>query len=187
MAPKRLSTEETAMRKLIFVAALGLAACTTSAGRVTTTTLTAADAATSLAVGEQIFVERGQARQASEGMDPVVPLTLRHADGRTLNFQQGNHTPHDLAAQRPDGPLAQLMGLMGGETPVLYNATRTGNRGAPFICGPEGPAAIGYYEADGAAMIVGLKQAISFETLPSGELNPIPYSPDQVCARLRFR
>ena len=173
------------MRKLIFVVALGLAACTTPA-RVTTT-LTAADAATSLAVGEQIFVERGEARQASEGMDPVVPLTLRHADGRTLNFQQGNHTAHDLAAQRPDGPLAQLMGLMGGETPVLYNATHSGNRGAPFICGPEGPAAIGYYEAGGAAMIVGLKQPIEFETLPSGELNPIPYSPDQVCARLRFR
>lgn len=175
------------MRKLVFMSALALSACVAPSGSVTTTMLTAADAATSLAVGEQIFVERGEARAAANGGDPVQPLTLRHADGRTLNFQEGNHAAQDLAAQAPDGPLAQLMGLMGGEQPVLYHATRSNNRGEPFICGPEGPAAIGYYEAEGAALIVGLKQPIEFETLPSGELNPIPYSPDQVCARLRFR
>jgi len=35
--------------------------------------------------------------------------------------------------------------------------------------------------------IVGLRQAIEFETLPNGQLSAIPFSPDQVCARLRFR
>lgn len=171
---------------LLFATALFLAACA-SPGPVTTTTLTASDAATSLAIGEQLFLDRAQVSRAQEGMDPVVPLTLRHADGRTLNFQQGNHSNSDLAAQAPNGPLAQIMGLMGDEAPLLYNATRTGNRGAPFICGAEGPAAIGLYEADGAALIVGLKQPIEFETLPNGETSAIPYSPDQVCARLRFR
>lgn len=171
---------------LLLTAALLMAACA-SPGPVTTTTLTASDAATSLAIGEQLFLDRAQVARAQEGMDPVVPLTLRHADGRTLNFQQGNHSNNDLAAQAPNGPLAQIMGLMGDEAPLLYNATRTGNRGAPFICGAEGPAAIGLYEADGAALIVGLKQPIEFETLPNGETSAIPYSPDQVCARLRFR
>lgn len=171
---------------LLVAAALLLTACA-STGPVATTTLSASDAATSLAVGEQLFVDRAPPSRAQEGTDPIVPLTLRHADGRTLNFQHGNHANTDLAAQAPNGPLAQIMGLMGGEAPLLYNATRTGNRGTPFICGAEGPAAIGFYEADGAALIVGLKQPIEFETLPNGETSAIPYSPDQVCARLRFR
>ncbi len=174
------------MRSYILIAMALLASACASSGPVTTTTLTASDAATSLAVGEHVFLDRAQVARAQEGMDPVVPLTLRHADGRTLNFQQGNHTNNDLAAQAPNGPLAQIMGLMGDEAPLLYNATPAGNRGAPFICGAEGPAAIGIHEADGAALIVALKQPIEFETLPNGELSAIPFSPDQVCARLRF-
>lgn len=175
------------MRKTFILAAAVLAASCASSPPVTTTTLSAADAATSLAVGEQVFLDRPQATRARDGMDPVVPLTLRHGDGRTLNFQQGNHSASDLAAQAPNGSLAQIMGLTDGEAPTLYNATRTGNRGTPFICGPEGPAAIGIHEADGGALIVGLKQPIEFETMPDGQLNAIPFSPDQVCARLRFR
>lgn len=172
---------------LILAAALLAAACTTPSQRVTTTELTSADAATSLAVGERLFLDRGETQRAPEGMDPVVPLTLRHADGRTLHFQQGNHTNNDLAAQAPGGPLAQIMGLFGEEQPTLYNATQQNNRGAPFMCGPEGPAAIGLYEANGQAQIVGLKQPIEFETFPNGTTTAVPYSPDQVCARLRFR
>jgi hypothetical protein len=32
-----------------------------------------------------------------------------------------------------------------------------------------------------------LRQAIQVETRPDGQLEALPYSPDQVCARLRFR
>jgi hypothetical protein len=121
-------------------------------------------------------------------MDPIINLTLRHADGRSLEFQQGNHTNQDLVAQSPGGPLAQIMGLSGDEVPVLYHATQTQGAGAPFFCGPEGPAAIGVHRsADGATLIVGLRQEIQFETRPDGEMEAVPYSPDQVCARLRFR
>jgi hypothetical protein len=176
------------MRRIFAIAAIALAAaaCETPQS-VTTTTLTSADAATSLAVGAQVFLDRPQPRQASEGMDPGVPLILRHADGRTLNFQQGNHTNDDLAAQAPGGPLAQVMGLFGEEAPQLYHATRQGNRGAPFICGTEGPNAIGVYEANGQTQIVGLRQPFQFETMANGEVSAVPYSPDQVCARLSFR
>jgi len=176
------------MRKLIFAAALGLAACTTPA-QVTTTTLIAADAATSLAVGERI-TQLVSTQAAAEGMDPVVSLTLRHADGRTLAFQQGNHTNNDLAASAPGGPLAQIMGIPGEEATTLYHAVSgdsRANEGA-FFCGPAGPTAIGAYTApDGQLWIVGLRQEIQFETRPDGVTEAVPYSPDQVCARLRFR
>jgi hypothetical protein len=124
---------------------------------------------------------------AAEGMDPVVNLTLRHADGRTLRFQEGNHTEHDLMAQRPGGPLAQIMGLA-GEATTLYHATSGEGAEGAFFCGPQGPAAIGVHESvDGAVQIVGLRQEIQFETRPDGQTEALPYSPDQVCARLRFR
>ncbi len=176
------------MRKFVAFSALVLAACVSPSAIVSqgTTTLIAADAATQLAVGERI-VEDTSTQAASEGVDPIINLTLRHADGRHLSFQQGNHTAHDLLAQQPGGPLAQIMGLTGEEAPTLYNATR-GESDAVFFCGPEGPALIGLYVApDGALQIVGLKQPIQFETRPDGLIEAIPYSPDQVCARLRFR
>lgn len=177
------------MRKLIFGAALALAACSTPVP-VTTTTLVAADAATSLAVGERISHLTSTQAPAVEGADPVVSLMLRHADGRTLAFQQGNHTNNDLAASAPGGPLAQIMGLPGEAATTLYHAV-SGESGAnegAFFCGPAGPAAIGTYQApDGQLWIVGLRQAIQFETRPDGQLEAVPYSPDQVCARLRFR
>jgi hypothetical protein len=172
------------MRRLSFAVLFGLAACTTPAA-VTTRTLVSADAATALAVGERV-TEETSAQPASAGDDPVVNLALRHADGRRLAFQQGNHAAHDLIAQRPGGPLAQIMGLPGEEAPVLYRLTG-GGEGA-FFCGPQGPAAIGVYEAaDGGLLIVGLRQEIQFETRADGVTEAIPYSPDQVCARLRFR
>jgi hypothetical protein len=178
------------MRKLVFASALVLAACTTPPAAITTRTLAAADAATSLAVGERITEVVSTQAPAVEGADPVVSLTLRHADGRTLAFQQGNHTNNDLAASAPGGPLSQIMGLPGEEATTLYHAT-SGERGAnegAFFCGSAGPAAIGTYQAaDGQLWIVGLRQEIQFETNPDGQLEAVPYSPDQVCARLRFR
>lgn len=177
------------MRTLIFASALALAACSTPPVPVTTRTLVAADAATSLAVGERI-TEESTTLSAAEGMDPVVNLALRHNDGRRLAFQQGNHTPHDVMAQSAGGPLAQIMGLPGDQAPTLYHAA-SGEAGASegaFFCGPQGPAAIGVYEApDGTIHVTGLRQEIQFDTRPDGVTEAIPYSPDQVCARLRFR
>jgi hypothetical protein len=174
------------MRRSILFSGLMLAACTTVAP-ATTRTLHSADAATSLAVGERI-VEETSTQPAQEGMDPVVRLVLQHSDGRRMAFQQGNHTEHDLIAQRPGGPLAQIMGLPGEEAPLLYRVASAANGDGAFFCGPQGPAGIGVYEApDGAVLIVGLRQEIQFETRPDGMTEAVPYSPDQVCARLRFR
>lgn len=173
------------MRWFILAAAAALGACGAGSALTTGHTLAAADASTALIV-ESLRVER-TAHPAREGMDPLVVLTLEHPDGRALTFQAANHAPHDLFVQRPGGALAQIMGL-GEEAPVLYRATPADNEGAPFLCGPEGPALIGYYEtADGAAQIVGLRQEIQVETRPDGVEEALPYSPDQVCARLRFR
>lgn len=173
------------MRQLIFASALVLGACATPAP-VTSRALVAADAATALAVGERITEERST-QPARDGMDPLVTLALRHADGRRLVFQQSNHTEHDLLAQRPGGPLAQIMGLDGEAAPVLYRASGEDDAGA-FFCGPDGPALIGVFEApDGLIVVTGLEQEIQFETRPDGETEAVPFSPDQVCARLRFR
>ncbi len=175
------------MRRSILVLGLILAACASPAP-VMTRTLAAADAATSLAVGDRISELNSTIAPGTEGMDPVVNMTLRHADGRTLSFQQGNHSPNDLMAQRAGGPLAQIMGIPGEEPTLLWHATEGEGAGAPFFCGPQGPAAIGTYEgADGVIQIVGLRQQIEFETLPDGQVMALPYSPDQVCARLKFR
>lgn len=175
------------MKKLILAAGMALAACASPAP-VTSTSLAAADAVTSLAVGEQITKLSSTRAVSGEGMDPLVTLTLRHADGRSMSFQEANHAPNDLIAQRPGGPLAQIMGLQGEETTTLYYATAGQGAATPFFCGTQGPAAIGVHEgADGAIQIVGLREAIQFETRPDGEVEAVPYSPDAVCARLRFR
>lgn len=178
------------MRRSFLALGFILAACASPPVAVTSSNLVAADAATSLAVGERITEQRSS-QEASEGMDPVNNMTLRHADGRTLAFQEANHTPNDIMAQRAGGPLAQIMGLQqGNEVTTLYYATsgeRSGSE-APFFCGPQGPAAIGRYQGeDGVIQIVGLREAIQFETRPDGQVEAIPYSPDAVCARLRFR
>lgn len=174
------------MRRSILILGLVLTACASPAP-VTRTTLTAADAATSLAVGERITHEMSL-EPGGDGMDPLVTLTLRHADGRTLTFQEANHTNNDLAAQRAGGPLAQIMGLPGEQVTTLYHATESEGAGAPFFCGPQGPSDIGAFQGpDGVLQIVGLRQSIQFETRPDGVLEALPYSPDQVCARLKFR
>ncbi len=174
------------MRVLVLaVAAFALAACTSTGGTTVGSFLVAADAATALSV-ERLTVQE-TTFPARDGADPVVALTLNHADGRALAFQQANHTPNDLFVQRPGGALAQIMGLPGEAAPVLYRATPDENRGAPIFCGPEGPALIAYFTgSDGAVQIVGLKQEIQVETRPDGQTEAVPYSPDQVCARLRF-
>jgi len=176
------------MRPIIITAvALALSACASPQAPATVRTLVAADAATALAVGERIR-EETSTQAAREGMDPVVNLTLRHADGRRLSFQQANHTPHDLIAQQPGGALAQIMGLSGEAPTTLYNAASGEGAEGAFFCGPQGPALIGAYTApDGTLHIVGLRQPIQFETRADGVTEAIPYSPDQVCARLRFR
>jgi len=151
------------------------------------TQLVAADAATALMAGQTLEMVT-RTRAVAEGQDPLVLVTLRAPDGRTMSFNENNHAPNHLMAQAPGGPLAQIMGLFGEESPNLYGARRDENRGAPFVCGPDGPAAIGVHEgADGRVQMVGLKQEIEFETLRDGTQMALPYSPDMVCARLSFR
>lgn len=179
------------MRLPVLAFVLGLAACAVpQAAQVTSTALVPADAATSLMVGERITQQISTEAASPEGEDPVVNLTLIHTDGRRLAFQEGNHAPNDLFVQRAGGALAQIMGLTGNEAPVLFHAASGEGAagGAPFFCGPQGPAAIGRYEApDGTVRIVGLRQEIQVETRPDGQTEAVPYSPNQVCARLTFR
>lgn len=178
------------MRLTMFAAAaLTLAACATTTATTTTAALASADAATALAVGQQLTMSvTTYAAPADSGQDPLVIMTLRHEDGRTMAFEELNHAPTHVMAQAPGGPLSQTMGLFGDERPALYGARASEHSGEPFICGPEGPLNLGLYEApDGTLQIVGLKQQFAFETRPDGMQSALPYSPDQVCARLRLR
>jgi hypothetical protein len=173
------------MRLSHLVLALALASCISPPAPTTRSTLVSADASTSLLAGERLRAHYVTHRRG--GDESLVILTLRHSDGRSLAFNQANHTPNDLAAQAPGGPLSQIMGLLGQEAPTLYRARRDEHRGAPFLCGTDGPAGIGVYESgDGIVQVVGLKQEIQFETRRDGQTEAVPYSPDQVCARLRF-
>jgi len=178
------------MKKIILAVGLALAACASPPIAQTSRTLVSADAATSLAVGERI-TELTSSTDGGEGMDPAVSYTLRHADGRTLVFQEANHAPYDLFVQRAGGALAQAMRLQAGdEVTTLYHSAsgESASSEAAFFCGPQGPAAIGKYEApDGAVHIVGLREPFQVEPRPDGEIEAAPYSPDAVCARLTFR
>jgi hypothetical protein len=176
------------MRLIILATALALSACVAPSGTTTTSSLVAADASTSLIAGERLTAAYTTVPPEVEGADPVVTLTLRHADGRTMAFQEANHAPDHLRAQAQGGPLAQVMGLFGEEMPTLYIATPQANSGAAFLCAPDGPLSLGLYQsADGAVQVVGLQQEFQFEVRPDGSTEALPYSPDQVCARLRFR
>jgi len=179
------------MRLQALALILGLGACTmTEAGAPETSlTLSPADAATSLVVGGPLTMIVQRPSVSQTGADPVVAMSLTAGDGATMSFEALNHAPENLMAQTPGGPLAQAMGLTeGSETPTLYGARANQNHGAPFICGPDGPVSIGYYAAaDGAVTIVGMKSNITFETLSDGQSHPVPFSPDQICARLHFR
>jgi hypothetical protein len=152
------------------------------------TTLNPADAATSLIVGGPVVMELATpVDEPPEGQDPLVSMTLTRSDGRGLSFTLANHTPYDVMAQAPGGSLANVMGLFGEEAPLLYARDAGESSEAPFICGPEGPAYLGVYRGeDGAVSIVGLRAGFEFSPLDDGGYTPLPYSPDLVCARMRF-
>src|SRR5262245_54603087 len=118
------------MRFAALLLAAALSACVTPMDR-TALTLAPADAASSLALTGPIVLERASARNAPDGQDPLVRMTLRASDGRTLSFTEANHTPHDVTVQAAGGPLAQVMGFYGQETPTLYRAD--GPHTNPFL------------------------------------------------------
>jgi hypothetical protein len=179
------------MRFVMVVLAAALSACTLFPAPTerTALTLAPADAATSLALSGPIILERSS-RAARDGQDPLVRMTLKSSDGRTLSFTEANHTPHDVMTQAAGGALAQVMGFYGQETPTLYRADGASNNASPspFLCGPTGPVTLGFYEAPGGTVtIVGLKSDFEFESLRNGTEQALPFSPDQVCARLKLR
>lgn len=179
------------MRRLALALILGLSACVATqggGGPSTSETLTPSDAATTLVTGGPLTMTVLTPVQSQGGEDPLILMSLKAADGRVMAFNELNHAPNHVMAQSAGGPLAQAMGLTAGdETPKLYGARSTENHGAPILCGPDGPVSIGYYEAsDGAVTIIGMKSNIEFETLSDGQQHPVPFSPDQVCARLHF-
>lgn len=179
------------MRRLALIAiAAALSACATPSGPppiVQTVALTPADAATGLSPGA-LTARWTTTPVVEDGMDPVVTLELVTADGRTIQFQEANHTNQDLEVQAAGGPLAQAMGFFGEESATLYRRVPVDSHGVPFICGPDGPLAIGYHAAEGGGevRIVGLKSEFEFQTHANGATTPVPYSPDQICARMRF-
>lgn len=179
------------MRRLALIAiAAALSACATPSGPqpiVQTTTLTPADAATGIAPGA-LTVRVITTPVVEEGMDPVVTLELVTAEGRTIRFQEANHTNQDLEVQAAGGPLAQAMGFFGEERATLYRRVPVDAHGVPFLCGPDGPHAIGYHAAeDGSEVrIYGLKSEFEYQTHANGATTVVPYSPDQICARMRF-
>src|SRR5262249_19601831 len=140
----------------------------------TALTLQPVDAASQLALSGPLTLERATQRNAPDGQDPLVQITLRASDGRTLSFEEANHSPQDVTTQSAGGALAQVMGFFGEETPTLYRATGTATN--PFLCGPEGPRALGFHEgANGAVTLVGLKTEFEFETLTNGTTQALPY------------
>jgi hypothetical protein len=179
------------MRFLGLLLALGLSACAfvgVGGSSRTSSTLSPADAATSLlAGGPLVMTQTNPKEDASEGQDPLIRMTLARRDGRHLSFMQANHAPYDVMAQAPGGPLAQAMGFFGEEAPVLYARDRRATGDVAFICAPEGPSYLGYYRGeDGAITVVGLKSSFGVEPMDDGGYAPLPYSPDQVCARMKF-
>jgi hypothetical protein len=79
---------------------------------------------------------------------------------------------------------------VGEDVTTLYHAASGERAGAeaPFFCGPQGPAALGVHRGiDGTIRMVGLRQPFQSEVRPDGQIEMLPYSPDQVCARLTFR
>jgi hypothetical protein len=183
--------QENVMRAFALALMFGLSACTITqaGGGAATETLTPADAATSLVTNGPLTMNVQSPRAGQAGEDPFILMSLKSVDGRIMSFEELNHAPDHVMAQTPGGPLAQAMGLTGGdETPKLYGARASENHGAPFLCGPDGPVSIGYYEApDGAVTVIGMKSNIEFQTLQDGQQHAVPFSPDQVCARLHFR
>lgn len=169
------------MRLAVLVSVLALAACATTSSA--TRTLTPADSATRLIAGDSVTLSQ-TSRGGGNGQDAAVTLTMRLGDGRTLTFQEANHTPFDVRAQAAGGPLAQVMGVF-DETarPTLYAAENA--TAAPF-CAPGGPAYLGIYDSAEGTLIVGLKEGFQFEERADGTAEALPVSPDIVCSRMRF-
>jgi hypothetical protein len=148
---------------------------------------TPADSATAVLVGGSLTQTQTTASPGGNGEDPLIRMTLTAADGRVMRFTEANHSPNDVMAQAAGGPLAQAMGFFADEQPTLYSADNSGG-GAPFICAPDGPAQLGLYRAaNGEITAVGLRSAFEFETRADGVTEALPYSPDHVCARMKFR
>lgn len=169
------------MKRVLLCATIALAAC---AAQPPSLSLAPADASTALIAGGPLRMSVAAPRAGGDGQDALVVMTLTHADGRVMQFQEANHTPFDLMAQAAGGPLAQVMGFYGDEQPTLYART---DSGAPFLCAPEGPAMLGVFTTPSGEMtIVGLKSAFEFEERDNGATEAVPYSPDHVCARLKF-
>ncbi len=121
------------------------------------------------------------------GDEPLTVLTLTRGDGRALSFEEANHAPHDLMAQAPGGPLAQAMGFFADEAPTLYHARASEGAEAPFLCAPEGPTSVGIHKDDDSRVtIVALKGGFEFIEQDNGEVVAAPFSPDMVCARMKF-
>lgn len=174
------------MRHSVFTFVFAIAACALVQPGGVKATLLPADAATALAVGERVTMSVSGPSGARDGQDPLILLRLRHADGRVMVFEAANHAPFDVMAQTPGGPLASVMGLADA-APALYHARREDSSGAPFICPGEGPLSVGVFEApDGSVSLVGLRGGFDFETRSDGSYEPLPYSPNLVCARMRF-
>jgi len=172
------------MRAIAFAAMLVLTGCVAGGGGGNVVSLRPSDPATSILVGGPLSMRTVTSN--ANGDDPLVVVTLSRADGRSMQFEEANHAPNDVRAQAVSGPLAQAMGLMGEEQPVLYHL-REGGSGAPFICAPGGPLSIGIYSApDGQVSVVGLKSNFEFEERPDGTAEALPYSPDHICARMHF-
>jgi len=170
------------MRRTILSLCFLSAACAAPSVVGFGTALTPADAATSMLAGGAVTMR--VASTPASGDDPLNVLTLARADGKSMSFEEANHAPNDVAVQAAGGALANAMGLYGEERPVLYHA-RTG--GTPFICGPEGPTNLGVYSAaDGSVSIVGLKSGFDVTPRADGTYDVAPFSPDHICARLRF-
>lgn len=173
------------MRIVVLVLGLALGACAAQGGAAER--LAPADSATSVLVGGPVTLRRTTASAGGGGEDAVINMTLTAADGRVMRFQEANHTPNDVMAQSAGGPLAQVMGFFADEQPTLYTAA-DGNSGAPFICAPDGPIMLGVYRAaSGEVSVVGLRSAFEFEPRADGTSEALPYSPDHVCARMKFR
>ncbi len=171
------------MRFAVIAASVALAACAAQTGP--STSLQPADPATAMIAGGTLTM-RTASSPGGDGQDPLVTMTLARSDGRSMMFTAANHAPYDTMAQTAGGPLAQVMGLDEAATPTLYSA-REGGSGAPFICGPEGARMLGMFTApNGDVTVVGLKSGFEFEPRNDGGYSPLPYSPDHVCARLKF-
>ena len=134
------------------------------------TTLVSADASTSLMAGERLRAEYVTHARSAAAIRSSSSRCATAMDA-ALAFDQANHTPNDLAAQAPGGPLAQIMGsVRRGSADALPRAP-TANIAARRSCAaPRAlPASASTSAATAACRSSALKQEIQFETRPDGQ------------------